>query len=61
MDLELDEVGSSRERREGPLLVASCDDVSQEVALSVWTDQPVPVDLIEQFLAEARRLLPGRA
>ena len=60
MDLELDLVGdASGDQR--PVLLASCDDESQDLTLSVFTSEPLPLDLIERFIGEARTSLPGRA
>lgn len=60
MDLELDAVGDAS-GAQGPVLLASCDDETQELTVAVYTDEPLPLDLLERFIAEARRLLPGRA
>ncbi|MEO7570874.1 MAG: hypothetical protein ABIX10_00400 [Acidimicrobiales bacterium] len=60
MDLELDAVGDAS-GAQGPVLLASCDDETQALTLSSFTDEPLPLDLLERFIAEARRVLPGRA
>jgi hypothetical protein len=67
MDLELNEVGSAeaaarrKKGTQGPILLASCDDDSQGLTLSVFTTRPLPLELVERFVTEARRRLPGRA
>jgi hypothetical protein len=60
MDLELDVVGDAS-GAQGPALLASCDDGSEDITLSVLTAEALPIELVERFLGEARRLLSARA
>ena len=56
VDLELDDYGPGVGR--GPIAHASRDDDSGEITVRVFTDSPLPLGLVEQFLAEVARTLP---
>ena len=55
MDLELEDVGPGVSR--GLLLLASRNDQSGQL-VRVWTNDPLPIELLEEFMAEAQRCLP---
>lgn len=57
MNLELDDVGPGIGR--GPVAVATKPDDSKEITLSTLTSDPLPIDLISQFIGEASSRLPG--
>ena len=54
-DLELDDLGPGIGR--GPVAVASMPDGSGAVSLKVFDGRSLPIEVIEQFIAEARRRL----
>jgi len=56
MVLELEDVAPAPGR--GIVLAAIHDDVSGEMAFISYLTEPLPFELVEQFIAEARRLLP---
>src|SRR4051794_34011891 len=55
IDLELDDLGPGVGR--GPVAIASQPDETDEISVSVVTVDALPVELLEQFLGEARRIL----
>lgn len=55
-DLELDDLGPGVGR--GCIAIATIADGTDEILVSVVTDDALPIDVLEQFTAEARRLLP---
>lgn len=57
MDLELDDVGPSLGR--GPTLYASCADDSGAITIRALRCDPLPIELVEEFLTEARLRLPS--
>jgi hypothetical protein len=59
MDLELDHLGPAPEQ--GTVMIVSRDDNSGDMTVRVFTDQPLPLVLVEQFVSEARRRLPPNA
>jgi hypothetical protein len=58
MDLELDDVGPSLGR--GPTLYASCNDATGAMTIRALTSDPLPIELLDEFLSEARLTLPRR-
>ena len=56
MDLELEDVGPRAGR--GLVLVASRNDGTAAVTVRGFSSEPLPLALVEQFLAEARHRLP---
>jgi hypothetical protein len=59
MGLELDDVAPAPGR--GTVLEAFHDDTTGEVTFTAHVTEPLPFELVEQFLAEARRRLPPLA
>jgi hypothetical protein len=55
MDLELDDLGPAPSR--GTLMIASCPDNTDDVTVRVFTEERLPLALIDQFVREARRRL----
>ena len=53
--LELDDIGPAPER--GQVLEAFQDDTTGEVTFTAHVAEPLPFDLVEQFVREARRRL----
>jgi hypothetical protein len=56
MSLELEDVAPAPGR--GNVLQAFHDDTTGEMTFSSYSTEPLPFDLVEQFIVEARRLLP---
>jgi hypothetical protein len=56
MGLELDDVAPAPGR--GTVLEAFRDDSTGELTFTAHVTDPLPLDLVEQFLTEARRRLP---
>lgn len=56
MDLELEDVGPGVSR--GIVVLASRNDQSGQIIVRVWTNDPLPIELLEKFMAEAQRCLP---
>jgi len=56
MGLELDDIAPAPGR--GPVVEAFHDDTTGEWTFISHITEPLPLDLIEQFIAEARRRLP---
>ena len=54
-DLELDDLGPGVGR--GPVAIASMPDGSKNINVRVFTDGALPIEVIEEFVAEARRRL----
>lgn len=59
MDLELDDLGPAPGR--GTVMIASRDDDTGELTVTVLTDEALPLSLVEQFLREAREGLAPSA
>lgn len=59
MGLELDDVAPAPGR--GTVLEAFHDDATGEVTFTAHVADPLPFELVEQFVAEARRRLPPLA
>lgn len=59
LDLELDDIGPDAGL--GRVLIASTDGETGMTTLRCFTDAPLPVELLEAFLDEARRTLPPNA
>jgi hypothetical protein len=55
MDLELDD---PERFEQGPLMLASRDDETGDLTVRVFTDERLPLALLEQFVSEARLRLP---
>lgn len=58
LDLELDDLGPGIGR--GLLAVASCDDASGAITVRFFTEDRLPIALVDQFLTEATERL-GRS
>lgn len=58
-DLELDDLGPGLGR--GSIMVASYADESGEMTVRTFTEEPLPLALVEQFVIEARLRLPSSA
>ncbi len=58
-DLELDDLGPAPGR--GTVMTASRADDTGVTTVSVFTSEPLPLGLVEQFVDEARRRLPPNA
>jgi hypothetical protein len=56
MGLELDDVAPAPGR--GTVLDAFHDDTNGEITFTAHVTDPLPLELVEQFIAEARRRLP---
>jgi hypothetical protein len=56
MGLELDDVAPAPGR--GTVLEAFHDDTTGELTFTAYVTDPLPLDLVEQFIVEARRRLP---
>lgn len=54
-DLELDDLGPGVGR--GTVAIASMPDDSREINVRVFTDGALPIEVVEQFVAEVRRRL----
>lgn len=52
LDLELEDLGPGTGR--GFVAIASMPDGSEAVTVQVVVDHPLPLELLEQFIAEAR-------
>ena len=56
MSLELEDLAPAPGR--GVVLEAFHDDVTGEMTFTYYVAEPLPFELVEEFIAEARRLLP---
>lgn len=56
MGLELDDVAPAPGR--GVALEAFHHDQTGEMTFTAFTNEPLPLDLVEQFVEQARRVLP---
>lgn len=56
MSLELEDIAPAPGR--GVVLEAFHDDVTGEMPFTSYIAEPLPFEVVEQFMAEARRLLP---
>lgn len=54
-DLELDDLGPGPGR--GTVAIASMPDDSKDINVMVYSDGALPIEVFEQFVAEARRRL----
>ena len=56
MDLELEDFGPPPGR--GLVMLASYDDDSAALAVRTFTNEPLPLELVEHFIGVARQQLP---
>lgn len=54
-DLELDDLGPDLGR--GIVAIASVRDGTDSIGVRLYAEHELPIEVVEQFLAEARRLL----
>lgn len=54
-DLELDDLGP--DLRRGIVAIASMRDGTDSIGVRLYAEQELPIEVVEQFLAEARRRL----
>ncbi len=56
MDLELDDLGPAPSH--GLVIAASMSDATGDVTVRVFSEMPLPIALVQQFLSEAECRLP---